>query len=413
MFQNVGKSAFKKDLTNIRAICQHLGNPQNQYPIIHIAGTNGKGTVSHMLASILQAAGQKVGLYTSPHYIDFRERVKINGQLIPEQAVVQFVHQLRESLVDIKPSFFEFGVGMAFQYFAEAEVDVAIIETGLGGRLDSTNIVTPILSIITNISYDHQEFLGNTLTSIAKEKAGIIKAGIPVVVGQRQVEVSEVFLEKARAMQAEMSFASDHFQVRLVEEDLYHSWFEVNMQGEASSQKLKVQVHGPFQAFNLQTTLQACAVLSSKFELDSAAIRNGLENLKSLTYYIGRWQILQENPLTITDSAHNEAGLKLVIDQLAKMKYEQLHIVLGTVKDKNWKKLVDLFPSTAKFYLARAKVPRGLETEHLAAYAKAKQLDFSVYASVNKALENAKRAAGDLDLIFVGGSTFVTAEILG
>jgi len=307
MFQRVGNVAFKKDLTNIRKLCKALGNPQNHFKSIHLAGTNGKGSTAHLLSSVLQAAGYKTALYTSPHYKDFRERIKVNGQLMERSFVIDFVKQHQHLFETIKPSFFEITVAMAFEYFKQQEVDVAIIETGLGGRLDSTNVIRPELSIITNISFDHQQFLGNTLKSIAREKAGIIKKNIPVVIGEEQAEVKDVFKKVAAQRKAPISFASRTHKLIFKKSDLSHSYYEVRKSGKVLFKNLKVNLHGDFQRKNIATVLKALEKLDG-FQVKEQAIKKGFKDLKNLTYYIGRWQQLSTSPLVICDSAHNEAG---------------------------------------------------------------------------------------------------------
>ncbi|MEM8523202.1 MAG: folylpolyglutamate synthase/dihydrofolate synthase family protein [Bacteroidota bacterium] len=413
MFQRVGAMAFKKDLTNIKALCKLLGNPQERFLSIHLAGTNGKGSTAHILAAVLQAHGLKVGVHTSPHYRDFRERIKINGELAAEQFVIDFVEKYKEAWQDIQPSFFELAVAMAFQYFAEQKVEVAIIETGLGGRLDSTNIITPILSVITNISYDHQQFLGDTLPEIAGEKAGIIKRNVPVVIGEKQEEVTHVFEEKAKKENAPIQYASDCINAHFLDNNLHHSTFDIYKNDELWYEKLEVNLIGNYQRLNLQTALQALELLPSNlFELEEQRLREGLKNLKKSTHFLGRWQVLSETPLILADSAHNEAGIRSVMQYLYNFSFAQLHIVLGFANDKDLDKVLPLFPKNAIYYFVKADVPRGLNAQILMEKAKAFDLLGQSYASVKIGLESAKKSAKEKDLIYVGGSIFVLAEVV-
>ncbi|MCG8326557.1 MAG: bifunctional folylpolyglutamate synthase/dihydrofolate synthase [Chitinophagales bacterium] len=412
MYQRVGSAAFKKDLTNIIALCEQLGQPHQQFKSIHIAGTNGKGSSAHMLAAILQAQGYKVGLYTSPHYKDFRERVKVNGSLMPESYVTDFVEQHKDAFEQIQPSFFEITVAMAFDYFAKAKVDIAVIEVGLGGRLDSTNIIQPIVSVITNISFDHQQFLGNTLKAIAGEKAGIIKEKIPVVVGETHPETKEVFLDKAKAFNAEIVFADQHYEVVLQEDLLDTTLYKVYRNGKEYYDKLEVQVRGPYQYKNLQTVFQLLELLPTDVEVSEAAIIKGLNNVQKLTYFIGRWQLLGTEPVILCDSAHNEAGLQYMQEGLNKIPHRQLHMVIGMVADKDVSKALSMFPVDAQYYFAKPAIPRGLDQNKLLKYAQEAGLSGMAYESVGDALAAAKTKATRDDLIYVGGSIFVVAEVI-
>lgn len=412
MFQRVGPMAFKKDLTNIRAICEALGQPHERLRSIHIAGTNGKGSTAHMLASVLQAAGLKVGLYTSPHYRDFRERIKINGELMPEEAVVSFVEQHEALFQAIKPSFFEITVAMAFDYFAKEEVDWAVVEVGMGGRLDSTNILTPELCVITNISYDHMQFLGETLPEIAGEKAGIIKPGVPVVISETQEETQGVFLQKAEKEGAPIVFADQHFEARLTEGGLERSTYSILKEGAAYLEKLELNAYGDYQRKNLQAVLQAVEWLQPKQPVSEAELRTGLRELRARTRFIGRWQVLGKAPLVLCDSAHNEAGIKLAMEELERLEYGQLHIVYGMVSDKDPKKVLQLLPRKARYYFAKPDIPRGLDVELLAAAAGQAGLRGKSFPSVAEALHAAKETAAPTDLIYVGGSIFVVAEVV-
>ena len=414
MFQRVGPVAFKKDLTNIIALAKLLGQPQHQFKAIHIAGTNGKGSVAHMLSAILQAHRYKTGLYTSPHYYDFRERIKVNGQWVTKKFIVDFVEQYKDQFRAIKPSYFEITVAMAFKYFAEEQVDVAVVETGLGGRLDSTNILTPELSVITNISFDHVNFLGNTLPAIAGEKAGIIKKEVPVVIGETHVETAPVFIQKAQETKSTVTFADQLFSAELVSTSPEHSYFDIFRDGVLLFEHLEVNLHGAYQAKNLLTMLAAVEQLRKQgFLIHEANLREGLSNLKSLSSFMGRWQILSQNPLVIADSGHNEAGIKQITKQLEGLSYHHLHFVLGAVNDKDLTKVLSLLPTDATYYFAKADIPRGLDAKALQAMAKPLGLNGRTYVSVRNALEAAQKKAHPDDLIFIGGSIFVVGEILG
>lgn len=412
MFQRQGARAYRADLTNVRRLCEYLGNPQDKFKTIHVAGTNGKGSTAYMLSAILQAHGLKTGLYISPHYKDFRERIRINGEYVSRKFVVQFTERIKEVVDDIQPSFFEMAVAMAFEYFYQQKVDVAIIEVGMGGRLDSTNIITPLLSVITNISFDHMQFLGDTLPLIAGEKAGIIKKDIPVVIGETQEETKAVFDAKARELQAPIQYADQHFTAKIAATTLAHTVFDVWKDGKLVYPKLSVNAQGDFQIKNIQTVLQVTEALKQYFPLEEAKIRDGLERLKKLTKFIGRWQLLGENPTIIADSAHNEGGIRLVMNQLQQLSYRKLHFVMGVVNDKDFNKMFDMLPKQATYYFAKADIPRGLEAKELKANAFKFGLKGRAYSSVKNALNAARRNAQPEDLIFVGGSIFVVAEVL-
>ncbi|MUP41731.1 bifunctional folylpolyglutamate synthase/dihydrofolate synthase [Gramella aestuarii] len=390
MYQRVGKTAFKKDLSNTLKLAEHLEHPEGKFKSIHVAGTNGKGSVSHMLASVLQAAGYKTGLYTSPHLKDFRERIRINGRVIPQEDVVAFIEENQTFLGYNRLSFFEMTVGMAFDYFAKEKVDIAIIETGMGGRLDSTNIITPELAVITNIGLDHTAFLGDTLAEIAGEKAGIIKKGIPVVIGEKQKETLPVFKDRAQEQNAEIYFAEEStFPV-------YHT-----------------DLRGHYQKKNIKAVLQSLQVLSDLgWKIPEEAIINGLNNVKLHTGLQGRWDVLREKPKVICDTAHNAEGLKIVIAQLKKEHFENLHIVLGVVNDKDLTGVLPLFPKDARFYFAKPDVPRGLDANLLKEEASRFGLEGKAYSSVHEAFLAAEEDSLDEDLIFIGGSNFTVAEVL-
>lgn len=390
MFQRQGKPALKKDLTNILLFAKSLGNPQNKFKSIHVAGTNGKGSVSHMLASVFQEAGYKTGLYTSPHLKDFRERIKINGKEVSQDFVVDFIKDNKDFLEKQKPSFFEMSTAMAFDCFAKQNVDIAIIETGLGGRLDSTNIISPELSIITNIGLDHTQFLGNSLAEIAAEKAGIIKPETPIVIGESQPETIPVFREIAKQKNAPIFFAD-----------------------ETSFEALPCGLKGNYQQKNTKTVQQSVSVLKDLgWKITAENLSEGLKKVVQNTNIRGRWEILREHPKAICDVAHNKEGLKYVLNQLAKEEHDVLHIVLGVVNDKDLTGILPLFPKTASYYFCRPDIPRGLDADLLKETANRFGLKGKTYSSVQKAYKAALEKAGNNDLIFVGGSTFVVAEVL-
>lgn len=412
MFQRIGGRAFRSDLTNIRRLCEFLGNPQDKIRTIHVAGTNGKGSTSYMLSAILQAHGLKTGLYISPHYKDFRERIRVNGVYVSRKFVVQFTERIKEMVAEIQPSFFEMAVAMAFEYFYQQKVDVAVIEVGMGGRLDSTNIITPLLSIITNISFDHTQFLGETLEKIAAEKAGIIKPGIPVVIGETQPETKPVFDSKAIELKSTIQYADQHFTAKVVDTSLTHTVFDIWKDGQLVYPKLSANLQGDFQIKNVQTVLQAVEVLKQHFTLEEFKIRDGLHRLKKLTKFIGRWQVIGEHPTIIADSAHNEGGIGLIMKQLQSIPHRKMHFVMGIVNDKDFSTLFTILPKDAEYYFAKANIPRGLEASILKENAANYGLKGKAYTSVKNALSAAKRKAQPEDLIFVGGSIFVVAEVI-
>lgn len=416
MFQKKGASALKKGLRNIVELDEYLGHPHQAYPCIHIAGTNGKGSTAHMLAAVFQAAGFKVGLYTSPHYRDFRERIKVDGQAAGKQFLIDFLNHMQERVRAIQPSYFELSVAMAFQYFKEQKVDLAIVETGLGGGADSTNIITPVLSIITNISYDHQNVLGDTLEEIAGHKAGIIKPKVPVVIGETQPETKAVFINKAREEQAPIIFADQHWTAELIKRALKYSTYRIFHKGKIWMDQLTSELQGDYQAKNLQTVFQSIewantyALFSKKIKPEH--LKEGLRSLRERTNFIGRWQLLQTDPTVLIDSAHNVGGMNYAVRQLAQLEFHKLHFVLGVVKDKDLPRVLEILPKNAVYYFAKADIPRGLEAEILAGKARDYGLEGKAYAGVYEALQAAKAAAGKGDLVFVGGSIYVVAEVV-
>jgi dihydrofolate synthase / folylpolyglutamate synthase len=413
MYQRVGAAAFKKDLDNTLALCAAVGNPQTKFKSIHVGGTNGKGSVSHLLAAMFQASGLKVGLYVSPHYKDFRERIKINGKYISKQFVVDFVAQQKANFETIQPSFFEMTVAMAFSYFADQKVDIAIIEVGLGGRLDSTNIIDPLMSVITNISLDHTNMLGETLPEIAFEKAGIIKKNTPIVVGERQIEVEQVFINKAAEMGSNLIFASDMLPKWTFG---YQKLSFINHFSERYGLELWTAPILPnYQLNNIRTALVAIDVYNSKYPLYKiydSSIRTAIRDLQGLTKFMGRWQQLQTSPLIIADSAHNEAGVQLVVSQINQLTFNKLHIVIGTVNDKDIRSILKFYPKNATYYFAKANIPRGLDAKILKQQANEIGLKGRAYTSVKNAFRAAKQKAKPDDLIVVMGSIFVVAEVI-
>jgi len=411
MFQQVGSSAYKEGMENSFLIDKHLNHPHKQYKTIHVGGTNGKGSTSHLLASILQEAGFKTGLYTSPHLLDFRERIKVNGKVIDSEFVVNFIESNQSFFESIKPSFFELTTGMAFAYFAEQQVDVAIIEVGLGGRLDCTNVIIPVLSIITNISFDHTQLLGNSLTAIAKEKAGIIKQGVPVVIGEAAGEVEEFFkgLKGFKGLKALKVFAQEQnliISTKLLPQS--HWEFETS-----DYPALICELGGLSQEKNAATVLCAISILKNgTFSIPPEAVYKGFRNVIKNTGLMGRWQIIGQCPKIVLDTGHNEAGIEYIVQQLQFEKYEQLHIVFGIVNDKDITSVLKLLPREAVYYFTQANIPRALDAQLLAEQAAEYNLKGKTFSTVNEAFSAAKQNATEKDFIFVGGSTFVVADVL-
>lgn len=411
MFQRIGAAAYKNDLNNTYALCAHLDNPERTLKCIHVAGTNGKGSTSHALCSVLMEAGYKVGLYTSPHLKSFTERIKINGKDIPETEVVEFVADNKAFLEELRPSFFEMTVGMAFWYFDKEQVDITVIEVGMGGRLDSTNVVLPEVSVITNIGFDHMQFLGNTLPLIAGEKAGIIKPNVPVVISQNQEETFPVFQSKAHEMQAPIYFAEDFIKVkRSGISSSGRRVFEIIEQDEKSL--IEIDLQGNYQEKNLPGILQTIKILKSLgWKIEDFAVKNGLSKIVSNTGLKGRWQILGQNPLIICDTGHNEDGIRMIVDQINELEYWKLFMVLGMVNDKDVTKVLSMLPKNAWYIFCQATIPRAMDAEELSNKAFEVGLNGEVIRDVNLAIEKAKNLATEDDLIFIGGSTFVVAEI--
>ena len=421
MYQRVGAAGFKKGLGNTEALAAALGHPENKFRSVHVAGTNGKGSSSHLLAAVLQSAGYKVGLYTSPHLREFTERIRVNGQELAPDYLVSWVAEHRDLFDQIQPSFFEMCVALAFDYFAAERVDVAVVEVGLGGRLDSTNIITPLVSLITNISYDHQALLGNTLPEIAGEKAGIIKPGRPVVISQTQPEVAAVFEQKAAREGSPLAFAD----ARYVAVPTPSAGPGPAAGGREGVQLLDVLRHGQpylanvalgllgnYQRLNLPGVLATLDELRAQgFDIPESALRAGLAHVTRLTGLRGRWSIIGQHPLVVADTGHNEAGLRLVLAQLARVPHQHLHVVLGVVNDKDVAKVLALLPRAATYYFCQAGIPRALPADELAAQATAAGLTGRAYGPVPAAVAAARAAAGPQDVVFIGGSTFVVAEV--
>jgi len=413
MYQRQGASAYKADLNTSLSLDAYFGHPHKRYKTVHIAGTNGKGSVSHMLASVLQEAGFKVGLFTSPHLKDYRERIRVNGKLASKEFVTDFVNKNQNKFKELKPSFFEITAAMAFQYFADQNVDVAIIETGMGGRLDSSNIINPILSVITNIGLDHTQFLGDTLPLIAAEKAGIIKKNTPVVIGETDTKTRSVFMKFADENNAPLYMANHTYSAEYALLTLdYLQSFNIYKGSRLHFKGLKLDLLGSYQRKNILTALQAIDVLQKILRFENTAIFAGLPKVVKNTGFAGRWQHLGYNPLIVCDTAHNEDGIRAVTEQIESVPHKKLHFVLGTVDDKNLDKILRLLPQDATYYFTNAKIPRAMDAEQLANQASEYGLEGFVFSDVESALASAKDNAAPEDLIFVGGSTFVVAEVV-
>lgn len=420
LFSRIGPAAIKADLHNTHAICDFLNNPQNKFKTIHIAGTNGKGSTSHMLASILQEAGYKTGLYTSPHLYDFRERIKVNGAMCPPEFVISFTNKMKGFIEKVSPSFFEITVGMAFEYFANEKVDIAIIETGLGGRLDSTNVIKPELSIITNIGMDHMALLGNTLPEIAYEKAGIIKSDTPVVISEVINETKNVFEKKAASVNAPIYYAEDFITFHSFQNNWKTALFEFNqplihlLDAPLFPKSFTVEcdLPGKYQFKNLKGVLVATQLLATMgWKLNANKILKALLNVKKNTGLMGRWECIQSNPRIVLDVAHNEHGIHALLEQLETIHYNQLHIITGMVKDKDVDAVLKLLPTSAKYYYTQSHIPRALAVNELAAKGNALGLSGETYEDVNMAIAAANKNANHKDLILVIGSVFLVAEV--
>ncbi len=413
MFQRVGAAAYKANLDNTNKIIELLGKPHQKLKFVHVAGTNGKGSSSHMIASVLQQAGYKTGLYTSPHLIDFRERIKINGKMIPKNYITEFVEKYKEDFEKIEPSFFEWTVGLAFDYFSKEEVDVAVIEVGLGGRLDSTNVITPKVSLITNISYDHMNFLGDTLEKIAAEKAGIIKARVPVVVSQYQSETGPLFNAIAKELKSPIQFADKNYKV--IDHKIVNGLLNTTILNKITNTavNLDLDLTGIYQLKNVLGVLNTIDVIEKAgFIIEPDDIKRGLKQVIKTTGLEGRWQTISEKPLIIADTGHNEDGIKNVIANLKSINFTNLHFVFGTVNDKDVTKILELLPKEATYYFTKANIPRALNEEELFGQAQKIKLKGKTFPDVKTAIAAAKKAYKKNDLILIGGSTFVVGDAL-
>jgi len=412
MFSRIGAEAFKKDLTNTITLCEHLGNPHRKFKSIHVAGTNGKGSVSHMLSAILQTAGYKTGLYTSPHLKDFKERIKVNGEMVSEEFVIDFTEKTKPLIEKIEPSFFEITVAMAFDHFAKENVDIAVIEVGLGGRFDSTNIITPELSVITNIGWDHMNILGDSLEKIAFEKAGIIKRNIPVVIGETLIETKPVFEKIANDKNATIHYANQKRNVMGWEWKDHELIVEIAEHDKTDHKKFHLDLPGIYQSKNLLTVLEACSVLKDlKYNIDESDIREGLQKAKKLTGLHGRWEVIHEHPTIVLDVGHNEDGIKQIIQQVELTTYHELHIIIGMVKDKEIDKVLSLLPHSANYYFSQAQIPRALPAEALKEKAGGFNLKGKAIPNVNDAIIEARSKAHKDDLVLVCGSVFLVGEV--
>lgn len=412
MFSRVGAAAYKPDLTNTIKLCEALGNPQHQFKSIHVAGTNGKGSTSHMLASILQTAGYKTGLYTSPHLVDFRERIKIDGVYCTKEFVVEFTEQIKPLVVTLQPSFFEITVAMAFSYFAKQKVDIAVIEVGLGGRLDSTNIITPEVSIITNIGLDHTQFLGDTIPQIASEKAGIIKKEVPCIISEYTKETKPVF--DAAAKHTTLAYGSELYTI--LNTKYAHDYLDVEVLNKKTEgiETYQLDLNGSYQAKNIIGVLGAVGILQTKgWQISNQHIQAGLSQVKNNTGLYGRWQIIGTSPTTVVDVAHNVAGIQTLLAQIALVHHQQLHIVFGMVKDKDIDSVLALLPRQAIYYFTKAQIERAIDAVELQQKASEHGLTGNVYANVNEAISAAQKEAQASDLIVVCGSVFLIGEIEG
>jgi len=413
-YHRIGKAAYKNDLNNTKALDNYFGSPHRMYRTIHVAGTNGKGSVSHMIASVLQEAGYRTGLYTSPHLKDFRERIRVNGAMISEDEVIRFVSENKEILESLKPSFFEMSVAMAFDYFAKCNVDVAVIEVGLGGRLDSTNIINPVLSVITNIGHDHMDLLGDTLEKISEEKAGIIKDGIPVIISETQPESMEIFISRASEKDSEIVFADKSFFCTLGEFDNVtdeRKYLIIDMEMNINYEGF-TPLGGNYQSKNIQAVYRVFKSLNSILSFADHNVRDGIRKVKVNTGLSGRWQVISHNPLMICDTGHNKEGLEYVLSQLSGIPKKRLHMVVGFVNDKDLSAVLPLFPEDAVYYFTKASVPRALDENILKSRAEKYRLPGKAFPDVKSAIEAARLNASPGDLIFIGGSTFIVADAL-
>lgn len=410
MYQRVGKIAFKKDLSNTIRLCESLGNPQDSFRSIHIAGTNGKGSSAHMLASILQSAGHNTGLYTSPHLKSFTERIRVNGREVEEEFVCDFIHRIKKDIEEIQPSFFELTVAMAFDYFSKQQVDIAVIEVGLGGRFDSTNVITPLISLITSIGLDHTDMLGETLSEIAFEKAGIIKEKVPVVISETQKETTGVFTKRAMESNAPLFFADQEYEVSAILNSSYDLKFSAK--SDAKLLTATTDLSGQYQLKNLPGVLKTIDILNNQgFQITDQQLQEGFRNVAKKTRLLGRWQKLNDNPLTICDTVHNAAGIKYLLKQIEQIDFDKLYIIWGSVEGKDLQSIFQLLPNDAFYYFCEASIQRAQKAELLWEKAKGFALEGIVIKDVNNAIDTARAHANENDLIIIGGSNFIVAEI--
>ena len=421
MFHRIGAAAYKADLKNTISLCELLDHPERKFRSVHIAGTNGKGSVSSMIAAVLQEAGYKTGLFTSPHLKDFRERIRVNGEMIPETEVIRFVENFQKDFEEIQPSFFEWTAALAFDYFAREKVEIAILETGMGGRLDSTNVIVPEVSVITNIGFDHVQFLGDTLEKIAIEKAGIIKSGIPVVIGEVQEEIAHVFTSVATEKGSACVFAAmlwkavSNPKIPDWQEKPYQDYQQLDLfhHGVPEYKNLELDLVGEYQKKNILSVMQSLTVLKERgFVISEENVRSALKRVKTLSGIRGRWEILSRKPLVVADTAHNKPGLIEVLQQIKKQKFKQLHFVIGLVNDKDISGILELLPATARYYFCKANIPRALPAVELKNTALSYNLIGEVFTSVSEAYSAALNNASAEDMVYIGGSTFVVAELL-
>ena len=413
MYHRVGASAYKTDITNTKKLMDAIDHPERKFKSIHVAGTNGKGSVSHFLASILRNAGYKVGLYTSPHLVDFRERIRINGEMIPEEYVTKFIIEHKPLFMEIEPSFFEMTVALAFNYFAEQQVDIAVVEVGMGGRLDSTNIITPELSIITNIGFDHTQYLGVTLPAIAKEKAGIIKRSLPVVIGETQPETQNIFIDKAKEMRSPIYFADKTYTAEETQVSTTNYLYASIVKNNEYFTEVKSPMSGKYQLKNLVTVAQSVDILRNiGYKITETAFKVGIESVILDTGLRGRWEIMSNRPTIVCETAHNEDGIRYLLEKIKSLEHRHLHIIYGCVNDKDYGKILEMLPKNAKYYFCKPSVPRGLDVNELYTSATAIGLQGNKYNNISEAITSAKKAASKTDLIIITGSIFLVADAL-
>ena len=413
MYHRVGAAAYKTDITNTVKLMEALGHPEQSFKAIHVAGTNGKGSVSHFLASVLRNSGYKVGLYTSPHLVDFRERIRVNGLMIPEEYVAQFVNDNKKLFEEIEPSFFEMTVAMAFCYFREQMIDIAVVEVGMGGRLDSTNIISPLLSIITNIGFDHTQYLGDTLEAIAGEKAGIIKKGVPVVIGETQSQTQSIFMKKAEEANAQIFFADNSFKVEESELSTQHYLHATILKNEEYYSDIKTPLNGKYQLKNLATVSQTVDILRQiGYNITDTSFKIGIESVILDTGLRGRWEIMSTKPLMVCETAHNEDGIRCLVEKLEELNYSRVHIIYGCVNDKDYEKILSMLPTNARYYFCKPSVPRGLDVNKLYKSAEKLGLFGYKYKTIGDAIAAAREITLDKEIVIITGSIFLVADAI-